>query len=52
MKQYQTILNKNRKRYKQNDGREFDQIKYPGKMQQKLGDDGQHIETVCIKPVI
>ena len=46
------MLNNIRKGCKQNDGREFDQIKYPGKMQQKLGDDGQHIETVCIKPVI
>ena len=31
MKQYQTILNKNRKRYKQNDGREFDWKKDPDK---------------------
>ena len=52
MNQYQIILNKNRKIFKHNDGRKFYLKKDTGKKAKKIGNSGEHIETVSISPVI
>ena len=46
MVQYQTILNKRRKWYNQNDSYEIDQKNDVEKKQQKYSNGGEHAKTV------